>query len=155
METTATVQIVEQLFTDYLRDNNMRRTPERYAILSAIYSIEGCFDIETLLKHLEEDEKFRVSRATVYNTITLLTKADLVIHHSFGGQSLYEKCYGGEKSYTICTKCHKVEEIKNIKISDNIATKIKKFHPAHYSLYIYGLCTKCSRAQKRRKQKKA
>lgn len=153
METNITAEIVEQLFTEYLRNNNMRRTPERYAILSAIYSIEGCFDIETLLKNLE-DEKFRVSRATVYNTIALLTKADLVIHHQFGGESLYEKCYGGEKSYTICTKCHKVEEIKNIKISENIATKIKKFHPSHYSLYIYGLCSKCNRTQKRRRQKK-
>lgn len=154
MDTIATYEIVEQLFTEYLKSNKLRRTPERYAILQAIYSIEGSFEIETLLKHLEENEKFRVSKATVYNTITLLAKADLVIHHHIGGESRYEKCHGGEKCYTICTKCHKVEEAKNIKISENIATKIKKFHPTHYSLYIYGLCTKCNRTQKRRSKKR-
>lgn len=152
---TTTAEIVEQLFTGYLKENKLRRTPERYAILSAVYSIEGCFDIDTLHKHLEENEKFRVSKATVYNTIALLMKADLVIHHQFGGESLYEKCYGGEKCYTICSKCHKVEEGKNIKISENIATNIKSFYPVHFSLYIYGLCSKCNRTQKRRKQKKA
>lgn len=148
-------EIVEQLFTGYLKENRLRRTSERYAILSAVYSIEGCFDIETLRKHLEENEKFRVSKATIYNTIALLIRADLVIHHQFGGESMYERCYGGEKCYTICTKCHKVEEAKNIKIGDNIATNIKRFYPAHFSLYIYGLCSKCNRTQKRRKQKKA
>ena len=153
MDTTA--EIVEKLFTGYLKENRLRRTPERYAILSAVYSIEGYFDIETLLKHLEENEKFRVSKATVYNTIALLIRADLVMHHQLGGESLYEKCHGGEKCYTICTQCHKVEEAKNIKISENITANIKRFYPTHSSLYIYGLCSKCNRTQKRRKQKKS
>ena len=47
-----------------------------------------------------------------------------------------------------------VEEEKNIKISENIATNIKRFYPTHFSLYIYGLCSKCNRTQKRRRQKK-
>ena len=61
---------IMQILTDYLRVNKMRCTPERYAILRTIYSLNGSFDIETLLTHMEKNEKFRVSRATIYNTIT-------------------------------------------------------------------------------------
>jgi Fur family ferric uptake transcriptional regulator len=153
MDSTKIEETVKQLFADYLKSNKLRNTPERNAILSAIYSIEGCFDIETLLTYLEEKKKFRVSRATVYNTIALLTNANLVIHHQFGNESKYERCYGYEKSYAVCTQCNKVTEIKNIKLKDNISNSIKKFHLTHYSLYVYGLCDKCMRTIRRRKQK--
>ncbi len=146
---------IEQTFTDYLKDNKLRRTPERYAILRAIYSINGCFDIETLLESLEENYKFRVSRATVYNTIALLINANLVIHHVFGTRSLYEKCDNREMSYTICTQCGKISEAGHIRLNDILKNGIKKFSHTHYSLYLYGLCDKCHRTIKRKKQKVA
>ena len=151
MDSNKTVETVNRLFTDYLKENKCRCTPERYAILNAIYSINGCFDIEELLVLLEEKEKFRVSRATVYNTITLLINANLVIHHQFGSLSKYEKCYGTGKIHTICTKCGKVTEINNISLTDTITANIKRFHSTHHSLYIYGFCNKCQLALKRRK----
>ena len=70
MENNKTLETVNRIFTEYLKENKCRRTPERYAILNAIYSMNGNFEIIDLLKLLEEKEKFRVSRATVYNTIT-------------------------------------------------------------------------------------
>ena len=62
MESSKTEDAVKQLFTDYLKSNRMRCTPERYAILNAIYAMEGSFDIETLLSHLEKNEKFHRSQ---------------------------------------------------------------------------------------------
>lgn len=150
MESNKPDAAILKIFTDYLKDNKHRCTPERIAILKSIYSINGSFDIETLLKQME-DEKFRVSRATIYNTIALLINANLVIHHQFGSESRYEKCYGNEKSHMICTKCGKVVEISNINLTDIITAKIKKFYPTHYSLYIYGLCNKCHLTAKRRR----
>ena len=141
MENSKIAESVKQMFSDYLKENRCRRTPERFAILEAVYSINGCFDIDELLKHMEDNRKFRVSRATVYNTISLLINANLVVHHQFGA----------EKSHMICTKCGKVTEIGNLNIKDNITTNIKKFHLTHYSLYLYGLCNKCHQALKRRK----
>ena len=146
-----TLETVNRRFTEYLKEKKCRRTPEPYAILNAIYSFNGNFEINDLLKVLEEKDKFRVSRATVYNTITLLINANLVIHHQFGTESKYERCYGNEKAHMICTNCGKVTEINNINITDNITANIKKFHLTHYSLYIYGLCNKCHQAIKRRK----
>lgn len=151
MDNSRFTEMANQIFSEYLKENKCRRTPERFAILNAIYSINGCFEIKELMEHLEENEKFRVSRATIYNTITMLTKANLVIHHQFGTVSKYEKCYGTEKAYTICTKCGKVTELGNINITDNITKNIKKFHLTHYSLHLHGLCNKCHQAMKRRK----
>lgn len=153
MDNVKTESTIEQTFTNYLKDKKLRRTPERYAVLKAIYSMDGSFDIEMLLKYLEENEKFRVSRATVYNTIALLINANLVIHHMFGSESRYEKCYNREMSYTICTQCGKITEISNIRFRDGIRNNIKKFNLTHYSLYVYGLCNKCQRIAKRREER--
>lgn len=151
MDNSKTLETVNQIFTEYLKEHKCRRTPERFAILNAIYSINGSFEICDLLKLLEEKEKFRVSRATVYNTIILLINANLVIHHQFGATSKYERCYSSEKGHMICTNCGKVTEINNINIKETLTANIKKFHLTHYSLYIYGLCNKCHQAMKRRK----
>lgn len=151
MDNSKILDTVNQMFTEYLKENKYRRTPERFAILNAIYSINENFEIGDLLQMLEEKEKFRVSRATVYNTITLLINANLVIHHQFGATSKYERCYGNEKGHMICTCCGKVTEVNNINIKETITANIKKFHLTHYSLYLYGLCNKCHQALKRRK----
>ena len=70
---------VRQILTEYLQANGQRKTPERYAILDTIYTIKGHFGIDELYHYMESNGKFRVSRATLYNTIILLVDANLVI----------------------------------------------------------------------------
>ena len=78
MESQNVKDTVKQIFTEYLNANGHRKTPERYAILDTIYSIDGHFDIDTLYSLMADQENFRVSRATLYNTIILLINARLV-----------------------------------------------------------------------------
>lgn len=75
METQNVKDTVRQIFTEYLNANGHRKTPERYAILDTIYSIDGHFDIDMLYSQMMNQENFRVSRATLYNTIILLINA--------------------------------------------------------------------------------
>ena len=100
-----------------------------------------------------DQENFRVSRATLYNTIILLINARLVIKHQFGTSSQYEKSYNRETHHhQICTQCGKVTEFQNEELQHAIEnTKLSRFQLSHYSLYIYGLCSKCDRANKRKK----
>ena len=84
MESQNVKDTVRQIFTEYLNTNGHRKTPERYAILDTIYSIDGHFDIDTLYSLMADQENFRVSRATLYNTIILLINARLIIKHQFG-----------------------------------------------------------------------
>ncbi|MCD8032601.1 MAG: transcriptional repressor [Bacteroides sp.] len=153
MEIQNVKNTVRQIFTEYLQANGHRKTPERYAILDTIYSIDGHFDIDTLYLKMMNQENFRVSRATLYNTIILLINARLVIKHQFGHSSQYERSYNRETHHhQICTQCGKVEEFQNDALQSAIEnTRLKRFHLSHYSLYIYGLCSKCGRMNKRQK----
>ena len=137
MESQNVKDTVRQIFTEYLNANGHRKTPERYAILDTIYSIDGHFDIDTL-----------------YNTIILLINARLVIKHQFGNSSQYEKCYNRDTHHhQICTQCGKVTEFQNEELQHAIEnTKLSRFNLTHYSLYMYGLCSKCDRANKRKKK---
>lgn len=152
MESQNVKETVRQIFTEYLHVHEHRKTPERYAILDTIYSIDGHFDIEMLYSLMENQEKFRVSRATLYNTILLLMNAGLVVKHQFGSSSQYEKSYSRTTHHhQICTQCGQVTEFSNEELQQAIEqTKLKRFHLSHYSLYIYGLCSKCSRVNKQK-----
>ena len=55
MESQNVKDTVRQIFTEYLNANGHRKTPERYAILDTIYSIDGHFDIDTLSMGMSDD----------------------------------------------------------------------------------------------------
>lgn len=151
---------VRRVLTNYLVINNHRRTPERYAILDAVYSMNGHFTLDELGEKLCEEENFPVSRATLYNTLKLFMELRLVIRHRFQGSTRYEACYeNNSHSHQVCTVCGKVTEVKSPEIASVISSvHLKRFRKDGFSLYIYGICSSCQAKitrQMKQVQKKA
>ena len=95
---------VERILDSYLEMNNHRKTPERYAILRAVYSFTGHFTLEERGDNLVQEYKFPVSRATLYNTLNLFMELRLVLRHRFQGTTKYEACYDNDSHcHQMCT----------------------------------------------------
>lgn len=141
----STKDAVRDILTNYLERNNHRKTPERYAILDAVYDIEGHFTLDELGRRLAEEVRFPVSRATLYNTMKLFLELRLVIRHRFQGDTSYEACYAGKNhNHLVCTRCGKVEELQSPDITKAIELiETPNFRKDGFALYIYGICNDC------------
>ena len=145
---------VRDILDEYLEANNHRKTSERYAILDAVYDMKGHFSLEELGTELEA-RNFRVSRATLYNTMRLFIELRLVVRHRFIGQTKYEACYDNEDHiHQICTVCGTVTEVESPEITEAIKnTKFHRFRRDGFYLYIYGICSRCQAVLSRQKSK--
>ena len=132
-----------EILDQYLESNLHRKTPERYAILDAVFSMRGHFTLEELGAALER-KNFRVSRATLYNTIHLFLELRLVVRHSLVDGTKYASSSNENHVHQVCTVCGRVTEVQAPLVTAAInETRLQRFRKDAFVLYIYGVCSIC------------
>jgi Fur family transcriptional regulator, ferric uptake regulator len=145
-------KLAKERFTEFLREGSYRITPERFEILSAVLRTDEHFDAESLFLGLRSAGS-KVSRATVYKTLTLLHECGLVSRYTFspGELAQYEKTVDRPRhDHMVCTRCGGITEFPNGAVLhlQRQLCRLHGFEPTYHSFQIYGICGDCRRKQR-------
>lgn len=136
-------QAFNDIFKDYLEKHNLRKTPERFALLEKAMTMSGHFDVEELYEEMERNG-FHVSKATIYSTLELLVDCGLLNRHLFASRKTCYEVAVGNHFHLVCSNCGKVREIEDSQLLEIPETiDLDGFKPAYYSTMLYGTCSEC------------
>jgi Fur family ferric uptake transcriptional regulator len=130
------------VFRRYLHQEKLKFTPERAMILDAVLRKEGLFEPEQLIEGLKRLEH-KVSRATVYRTLSHLQDAGILKQVFFDNTQSYYEVIAGRQThdYLICVTTGKVIEFnsdKLRKLRDEICLE-HGFEPLSHRFQIFGV----------------
>ena len=130
------------IFRRYLHGEKLKFTPERAMMLDAVMRKEGLFEPEALITDLKQ-LGHRVSRATVYRTLSHLQDAGIVKQVFFDNKRSYYEVIAGRQAYDylICVATGRVIEFvsdKLRKLRDEICRE-HGFDPLSHQFHIFGL----------------
>ncbi len=134
------------LFRRFLQEGQYRITPERFDVLDAVLAWNDHFDADNLFIYLKSNGS-KVSRATVYKTLSLLHECGLVSRYRFSqGHAQYEKTTDRpHHDHMVCTRCGKIVEFENARVErlqDDACAQFG-FTPMYHSFQIFGICLEC------------
>ncbi len=145
-------------FREFLLTKGMRLTPEREAIVEAVYATHDHFDAEQWVGNLARPKgQSSASRSTIYRTLNLLVEAGLLRRVARANdREVYEHDYGyPQHDHLICKKCGTMIEFLNTSIAE-VLEKIAADHGFRMSghrLEVEGVCATCSRPPQRSHRK--
>lgn len=139
-------------FEEFLASRGKRTTQQRRVIVEEVFKRHDHFDAEDLILHVSNASPGRrVSRPTVYRTLSELVDAGLLRSMTLGGRTVYEHDYGyPQHDHMHCQKCNKLIEFHADEVA-HIGEALERqyqFRVTGHRLIFTGICSDC-RAQKR------
>ncbi len=143
--TTETINVEElkKQFSDYLRKKKYRNTLERYLVLDRIAELDNHFSADELyLYMLNFGDK--ISRATVYSTLDLLTSCRILMKHRFQSEGAKFELASRlpHHDHLICIECGHIIEFRDPSV-ESIQQKVCAqfgFEPIEHSLQLFAVC---------------
>lgn len=134
----------------HIAGSGMRSTPERLAIVEAISLQKGRFGIHGLSSALAS-RNFSVSRATLYNTLAMLTDAGIVARRQAVDDTretgaMWE--VADERRQVgitlVCTRCGRRRAARDPAIARQVlAKRFASFVTTGVDICVSGLCSRC------------
>ncbi|MDI6779819.1 MAG: Fur family transcriptional regulator [Bacteroidota bacterium] len=142
MDYNSSIEILKK----YIKENNLRSTPERERILKEVIKLDDHFNAEQLYNHLKKKDD-KIVLATVYNTLDLFVSTGILTKYRLGAEhSYYEKVIDKPgHHHLICLECGSIVEFV-AEILSNYEIKIAKQNnfKIHNSTHqIFGICEEC------------
>jgi len=140
-----------EMFLQYLKDNQLRYTPQRELILNIVLKSEEHLDAEAITNIVKKQDS-SVGIATVYRTLRMMTSAKFLVERFFDGtkaQFEFIDSAGEHHDHIICSKCKKVVEFFNQDL-ENLQTKIASelnFKLQDHRMELFGVCQTCQNKQ--------
>ena len=130
-------------FRQYLSERQLRKTPERFALLDKALTLPGHFGADMLYESMEKSG-YHVSRATIYSTLDLLVDCGLLNRHLIDSRKTCFEVALGSHFHLVCNGCGKIREIEEEQLSHLDSMDLDGFQPTYCSTMVYGLCRECS-----------
>lgn len=140
---------LDRLLDRYMSERGLKSTRQRSLIIDLFFEMHGHLSVEDVWSRVRQDDP-RVSVATVYRTMKLLSEAGLAHARNFGdGQTRFEPAVGREHhDHLICTRCGTIIEFENDQIErmqDAVARR-HGFKVTSHKMELYGLCKSCQKS---------
>jgi Fur family transcriptional regulator, ferric uptake regulator len=140
----------ESLLARFMAQHGLKSTRQRALIINTFFDLHGHISVEELWAKVRLTDA-RVSVATVYRTVKLLSESGLAHARNFGdGQTRYEAAVGRHHhDHLICTRCGTIVEFEDDRIEHLQEAVAKKhgFQVRSHKLEMYGLCKNCQRKE--------
>ena len=97
-----------------------------------------------------EQAGFRVSRATVYRTLTKLVDAGLLRRLELGNRTFFEHDYGyPQHEHLVCGRCGKMIEFQHPAVESLLREVCAQhgFQSSGHTFLVRGTCAECNRAR--------
>ena len=134
-------------FSRFLQGRGKRITRQRRIIVEMVFSHHDHFDADELIDHLKElIAQRKVSRPTVYRTLSELVEAGMLRKMVLGGRSVYEHEYGyPSHDHLYCQMCNKLIEFQSPELEQirNAVARKHDFRVNSHRMFITGICAEC------------
>ena len=135
------------IFIDFLKEHNLRWTPQRKSILKVFLQLEGHVPIDDLHKKIRSEDP-TIGIATLYRTMKLLIDSGLAEMHTFNERTTYERLYQvNHHDHLICKICGKTVEFEHPLIEKYQQEVCERhgFALKSHRMELFGVCSKCQK----------
>lgn len=129
-----------------------RLTPQREAVLRVLAESEQHPSVDQIYE-LARERCRSTSRATVYNTVSVLKQLGEVLELEFGGAgNRYDGRMPHAHAHLVCTACGRIEDFERGEVQAALAAAAAAsgYDVTAHRLDFYGACPTCQAAQRTR-----